>query len=234
MKNQIECEVTKSTSVLIRANTDTIDLNEPLYAINWFSTKIEWLYHFYNLLAAKSVLKIGGRAFFKAKVTKTILDESEMKRDLLLIIRYPGGKSFKGLMENTYFKLVSVFRMMSVKDFTFGFTHKHSIEITTQAKDDFVYAVHHFKATVNETLFSKFQNVLLEDVRIKYAGGMVAQLMTQKEGGTPRAIPNLMDGLVIFEAKQEIELERMLATPSYKSLIESLDSSYIGYLKRVL
>ena len=235
MENEIQCKVTKSTTVLIRANNASVDLNEPLYAINWFSTKVEWLYHFYNFLASKSVVKIGGRAFFKAKVTKTVLDQSDAKRSLILIVRYPGGANFKALMESTYFKFVSLFRMLAVKDFTFGFTHKHTIEDNSSVKDNFAYAVHHFKSdAANEQLFSKFQNMLTEGVRIKYAGGMVAQLMTQSDGGTPKAIRNLMDGIVIYEAEKETELEQMIETSTYRSFAQELNSSYIGYLKRVL
>jgi len=235
MKNEIQCKVTKSTTVLIRATNDSVNLEEPLFAVNWFSTKIGWLYNFYNFLAARSVLKIGGSAFFKGKITKTVLDENKVKRTMVLIIRYPNGASFKALMENTYFKLVSVFRIASVKDFTFGFTHKYSSENSSKVADNFTYVIHHFKyANTDASLFSKFQEVLGDGVGIKYAGGMVAQLMMQKEDGTPKAVPNLIDGLVIFEANKQTELEEMLASPSYKTLIESLDSSYIGYLNRVL
>jgi len=67
--NEIKCEITKSTNVYIKAKTPSVDLNEPLYAINWFSTKLEWMYHLYNFLASKSLKKV----FSKEKSPKLFL-----------------------------------------------------------------------------------------------------------------------------------------------------------------
>ena len=134
--SEIRASVTKSTDILIRGINADINLKEPFYAINWFSTKREWLYHFYNFLAARSVIKIGGKAFFKAGVGETIIDDSgNGKRELLLIVRYPGGLQFKSLMESTYFKMVSILRILSVRKFTFGFTHKIEADKTSQKSD---------------------------------------------------------------------------------------------------
>ena len=88
---EIRGKVTSKVDVLIRANQMDVDLNQSFYAINWFDTRIEWMYHFYNFLASRSVIKVGGRPFFKAKVKEVLLDESQSKRDLLLIVRYPNG-----------------------------------------------------------------------------------------------------------------------------------------------
>ena len=89
---EIRGKVTSKIDVVIRATREEINLEEPFYAINWFSTKVEWLYHFYNFLAIRSVKKIGGIAFFKAKVTETIVDDADARRDLILIVHYPGGQ----------------------------------------------------------------------------------------------------------------------------------------------
>ena len=45
--------------------------------------------------------QIGGKAFFKGKITKTILDESKAARELILIVYYPSGNNFKALMIST-------------------------------------------------------------------------------------------------------------------------------------
>ena len=135
MENEIQCKLTKSTTVLIRAKTPEIALDEPLYAINWFSTKVAWLYHLYNLLASKSVAKVGGKGFFKGEITQTVLDEAQVARTLILIVRYPSGHQFKALMQRSYFKLVSLLRLQSVKDFSFGFTQKKISEEDSQVSD---------------------------------------------------------------------------------------------------
>lgn len=232
--NEIQCDVTKSTKVLIKANTPASNLNEPLYAINWFSTKVEWVYHLYNFLASRSVLKIGGKAFFKGKITKTILDENKTTRDLILIVYYPSGKNFKALMESTYFKLVSILRMLSVKKFSFGFTQKRILS-DSNLENNLAYAIHHFKATnMDDSFFSQFQSLLKANMKITYAGKMVAQLFAQKENKEAVQIPNLMDGIIIFESQSESDMLDMIASLEYQSLLKTLDSSYIGTLKRIL
>lgn len=235
MTNEIKCDVSKSTKVIIRAKEATTNLDEPLYAINWFSTKIEWLYHLYNFLAVRSVRKIGGNAFFKGKITQTILDEHNSSRSLILIVRYPSGQNFKALFGSTYFKLVSIFRILSVKDFTFGFTKKERLDKTGQLSDNLKYAVHYFKAkNINDVFFTKFETVSGDKIKIKYAGKMIAQLFSQQGDQPERQVPNLMDGIVIFEAASEAVFSEMFNSPKYQSLIQEMESSYIGLIKRTL
>ncbi len=234
MTNEIKVNISKSTKIIIQAKESDVNLNEPLYAINWFSTKREWLYHFYNFLAVGRVKKVGGAAFFKGKITKTVLDEKNAARSLILIVRYPGGQSFKALLEMTYFKLVSIFRLLSVKDFSFGFTQKIKLDETGVLRDNLCYAVHHFKAESTASFFGKLDTVLADKVKVKYAGKMAAQLFFQKADDPPRALPNLMDGIVIFESKSEDDISKMIKSPIYQSLIEALESSYIGFIKRTI
>jgi len=230
--NELICKITKSTNVLIKGRNLEVNLNDPLYAINWFSTKVEWMYHLYNFLATKSLAKIGGEGFFKGKITKTILDESSAKRELLLIVRYPSGVGFKNLMESTYFKIVSILRMLAVKKFSFGFTHKQ-VATDTPLHSEMYYVVHHFKTT-NTNVYEKFQVNLPNNVAIKYARKMVAGLFSQQLNQAEEQIPNIMDGIVIFEAKKEAYILKMISEDVYQSIIKELDSSYIGTVNRVL
>ena len=230
--NEIKCEVTKSINVFIKAKNTNANLNEPLYAVNWFSTKIAWVYHLYNLLADRSLTKVGGSPFFKGKIIKTILDQDNTKRDFILIIRYPSGNAFKALMENTYFKMVSLLRMAAVKDFSFGFTSKQ-LGNESSLSDNLSYVVHHFKTT-NETIYSSFNEVLTDDISIKYAGEMVAELYSKPVDKEIKEVPNIMDGVVIYESKSEAPILNMIEGKQYQEIIKGLDSSYIGTVKRIL
>lgn len=231
---EIRGKLTSKIDVLIRATQDDINLEKPLYAINWFSTKVEWIYHLYNFLAVGSVRKIGGRAFFKAKVKETILDEAKGRRDLLLIVRYPGGQNFMSLMESTYFKIVSVFRVMSVTKFTFGFTHKLEAETNSTKKDGLHYAVHHFKGDKGSMDFiQNIKKVLPSDITIKYAGHMVATLNSQEKGKEVQQIPNLMDALIIFQSANENALRTLFDSEAYQKAQKSLQSSHISLLDRI-
>jgi len=231
---EIRGKVTSNIDVLIRATRPEINLNEPFYAVNWFSTKVEWLYHFYNFLAIRSVKKIGGKAFFKAKVTETIVDDSNGRRDLILIVHYPGGQEFKSLMEATYFKIVSIFRVFSVEKFTFGFTHKLVADPTSTKEDGLYYAIHHYKTTNDmEQTLQTIQAILPKDISIKYAGQVIATLNSQAKNKPLEQIPNLMDGLFIFQSSKEDSLQSLFSANAYKDVLETFQSSHISLLNRI-
>lgn len=233
--SEIRASVTKGTDVLIRAVNPEVDLAEPFYAINWFSTKIEWLYHFYNFLAARSVLKIGGEPFFKASAGETIVDDNgKGKRDLLLIIKYPGGHQFKSLMESTYFKIVSIFRMVAVHKFTFGFTQKVDVETTSTKEDGLHYAIHYFKAGQDGTdTLRKIKELLPSSVVIKYSGRTIANLLSQSKGKEAVQVPHLMDEIVVLQATEETDLKTLFQSEGYTSILQESDHNYISLLNRI-
>ena len=229
--NEIKCNVTKSINVFIKAKDESVDLNQPLYAVNWFSSKIAWVYHLYNMLASRSVKKVGGEGFFKGKIVKTILDQNNSRRDLILIVRYPNGTGFKNLMENTYFKIVGLLRVAAVKKFSFGFTSKQMVS-ESSLKDNLYYVVHHFKTT-NKAIYTRFNELVNDTISIKYSGKMVAELYSKKNDKEVTEVPNIMDGIVIYQSKTEGVLLDMIAKSEYQELITTLDSSYIGTVKRI-
>ena len=231
---EISGKVTNSIDVIIRANREGINLDEPFYAINWFSTKMEWMYHLYNFLAARSVLKVGGTPFFKAKITETLLDTSNSKRELLLIVRYPGGQQFKSLMQSTYFKMVSVFRIFAVAKFTFGFTHKLASDDTSQKADGLHYALHHFKSEHRvEEILQKIQASMPASITSKYTGQMIGNLYSQEKNKDPEQIPNLMDAIVVFQAQTEEELRAFLSSASYQTILDMTPTNHVSFLNRI-
>lgn len=232
--SEIIAKVSKSVKVLLKSSHTDIDWEQPLYAINWFSTKMTWMYNLYNLLAFRSVTKVGGRAFFKGQISEVVLDQQQTARDFILIVRYPNGHSFKTLIESTFFKIISILRVLSVKDFTIGFTHKRTIDHTHKASDKLFYALHHFKSSdANEALLQQFESLPEAGIAVKYAGLMVAKLYSQREDKKPFQVPNLMDGLVLFEAQTKQQLAAMFASSNYQTLVGALDSSCIVYVNRI-
>ena len=43
-------QITKGTKIVLEPVNDSADLTEPLFAINWFNTRANWLYNLYNLI----------------------------------------------------------------------------------------------------------------------------------------------------------------------------------------
>ncbi len=231
---EIRGKVISNTHVLIRANAEGVNLNEPFFAINWFSTKVEWMYHFYNFLASRSVVKVGGKPFFKAKVTETLVDTSNSRRDLILIVRYPNGEQFKSLMQSTYFIMVSVFRIFAVSNFTFGFTHKMEADDKSQKSDSLHYALHHFKAEKNTgEILQKIKQITPASISTKYTGQMVANLYSQEKDNEPEQIPNLMDAIVVFQSPSEQELRSLLTSAAYQEILEMTPTNHVSFLNRI-
>ena len=119
----VERNVTRK--MRIRISGDEEVLHNPLFAINWFDTRVALVYHFYNLLAAPRVFKIGGKALFKGEYRETIYGNPDMQRKFLLIVNYPSANHFLDLVSDKVFQVFSVFRMAAVKRFSFVLDQRH-------------------------------------------------------------------------------------------------------------
>lgn len=237
MSNQqiITGKVTNNISVLLKSVNDATALDRPLYAINWFSTKTAWMYHFYNFLAYPRVKSIGGKRFFKGKFYQTLHGEEQDSRELLLIVIYPSGNNFKKLMMDTLFKMVSIFRILAVKKFSFGFTQKlFPSNQETTADITKKYAIHHFRTPqLTESKVKELQEILeTAQVRLHYAGAINALLYSQETNKEVEQIPCLMNGIFLLESDTEANLKDLVNKESYQNYMKHFDTSFIGLIER--
>lgn len=226
---------------LIKQVQKDVGLDRPVYAVNWFDTRMKWMYDFYNLLAAQSVYKIGGKVFFKGQVIKKLAGSEEDSRNMLLIVNYPSGIRFMDLVKDKFFVLVSLLRELAVKDFSFGFTQRLDSQEPLPSKRSYfdkskVYAMHHFRTDkpVSEFLPRFHEIAAANAVNIHYAGQISALLFAQNNQGKETQVPCLMDGILLYEADREEPLETLISGEKYQAEIEKLESSYIALLKRTL
>ena len=106
-------------SITAEIHGDLNEIESPLFAINWFDTRVAIIYHIYNLLAASRVFKIGGKVLLKGKCGQAISGNPTLARHYLLIVNYPSGHRFLELLSDKLFQLVSVLRIAAVKQFSF-------------------------------------------------------------------------------------------------------------------
>ena len=106
-------------SITAEIHGDLNEIEAPLFAINWFDTRIAIVYHLYNLLAASRVFKIGGKVLFKGKCQQAISGNPDLARHYLLIVNYPSGHRFLELLSDKLFQVMSVLRIAAVKRFSF-------------------------------------------------------------------------------------------------------------------
>jgi uncharacterized protein (DUF1330 family) len=237
----IKQEVIFGNHALIKQVQKDVGLDRPVYAVNWFDTRMKWMYDFYNLLAAQSVYKIGGKVFFKGQVVKKLAGSEEDSRNMLLIVNYPSGIRFMDLVKDKFFVLVSLLRELAVKDFSFGFTQRLDSQEPLPSKRSYfdkskVYAMHHFRSDIPLSEFlPRFQEIATENaVNLHYAGQISSLLFAQNNQGKETQVPCLMDGILMFETDHTAPLETMLTGKEYQAEIEKLESSYIALLKRTL
>jgi hypothetical protein len=226
---------------IIKTIKKEASLNDPVYAINWFNTRIKWMYDFYNFLAAISVFKIGGKIFFKGKVVKILHGSIEDSREMLLIVNYPSANKFSDLMKDKYFLLVSLLRELAVKQFSFGFTERLDSNASPQNRKrkldrSKAYAIHHFRTDKPMSSFIPIIQKAAESegIKIDYAGQTSSLLFSQNTVGKETQVPCLLDGLFLFEGNNSNQLEEFLKSRDYQKDITSFDSSYIALINRTM
>jgi len=220
--------------VHIESTDKKYSFDERFYAINWFDTKALWLYNFYNFLAVSQVNKIGGEGFFKGRVQEVLYGKQEDRRDVVLIVTYPKVEQFKKLFEMFSFKIVSIIRMLAVKDFTFGFTHRTDANIKEDDKDKSAfYAIHHYKnkSDISSEIAKISKN---SKVEILYSGVISALLYNASEDEKQDQLPCLMDGILILKSQDKNDLKQFVKTDEYKIVLDKTSSSFVATLKRLL
>lgn len=220
----LSVSISKNIEVSIQSNDgNSFDEQQPVYAINWFDTKRAWLYKIYGLLAVRTVLKVGGRPYLKAKCN-LIDGEVKLNRKVLLIVKYPSPGAFLKLVGNKYFQLISIFRNASVDQFTFGFASKTSDLPWEKPDHSFHYILHHYQAETS--VISDFREIMEEisskdGVQIFFSGKVDKCLVVKSSSKPERKVPVLMDELIIYRSQDRELLERVLKDGKYQSLIDS-------------
>ena len=229
----IRAKIAGKSYVQIDRLDNTLSWSEPVHAINWFNTRFMPLYNFYNLVAARSVTRVGGKPIFKGRLTKHITGDNKDLRTVLLLVRYPSPVNFKNMAENLYFKVVSLLRAMAVQDFTFCLsrvTQTDSVPATLDATVSF--AAHHFRGSADTIdkvqVLADASSVMLDFASVK------THVLSSGGGKGTTAIESLMDGLILLSAPDTAELESLFASVEYKHIIDQTESSFIGLFKRLM
>jgi len=234
MESQVKTvSITKNISVSVKENNRGSDLNQALYAINWFNTKVGWLYKFYNMLAVGSVLKVDGKPFFKGKTDRILMGDSKLHRQLLLIVRYPNANSFLKMISGKYFQMISLLRQGAVKDFTFGFATKRSKAKWKKKVEHLQYVLHHMQYdTLDLISIEKTLEESKTKARIFFIGEVNAHIHISNDDKLQQA-PCIIDGLLLFETEDLKQLENFLLGAEYQKMVSNASHSSLTTVKRI-
>jgi uncharacterized protein (DUF1330 family) len=228
--------VTKNTTISIDPFHADSNLEQPLWAINWFNLKSRRLYDFYNLLVKNHVKKVGGQLLLKGVVLERWEGKKEFDREMLLIVNYPSADAFLKMISNKFFLLKSIIRIRSVKDFVFGFVDKQKMvsDIPAQVHEksgvkDY-YVVHFYqKEKKNATL----KDEIVEGVNLFFHGCKAAELVRTEKGKSQRA-PFFIDGLLIWRSESTEKLKEFINSKLYQDFKKQHISDNIYLFDRIL
>ncbi len=226
----VKRRITSGTNLILRGKQEL--LAGPLFAINWFDAKPAWVYHFYNFLAGSRLTKAGGRAIFKARVAKSLSGDESLARQFLLIVNYPGAETFLNLASDKFFLLISVFRMISVRRFSFVMHQR--VDDQTNTKDLAFYAVIHFSASESSAAIDALKTSAAEHgVQVDFTGQRAVTAATQDKDGE-KTMPYVTDNTVLLMAESDAQLQEYVADPDFKRFVSYTDNHYAGLLRPLL
>lgn len=233
--SSITARLSSSLELSIIATGPGHNLEDPLWAINWFDLKRGWLYDLYNKLAVRHVLRVGGRPVLKAQLTKRIVGTEEDTRHMLLIVRYPSAGQFLKMVQSKIFQLKSILRVNAVRNFTFGFmTSLDEPKVMASREDGYkgklIYLVHHFRRENGGVYEESLKNLATSlDVFTIFMGTKCALIGRKRNNGKLRTAPFLMDGLVVFAAFEESQCEALVDSSEYQDFANGNKSNFIGW-----
>ena len=227
-----------SLKAFIFRDTSLLEDDESVYAINWFNTRSAVVYDFYNWLAVRSVRKIGGEPFIKCKLERTLLDNDALRRDVLLIVKYPSLQNFRLMLESTIFQLVSLLRTAAVSNFTFGFTKRRDRGMNlpphnpkSQTKDS-IAVIQYLGEFDSGKLHSLLENH--KDIELYYSGLIGGEIGTGKQSDGCNRVPCIISGIHVLKAEDAQSFDRLIENPDFQSLTQTPKQIYAGLYNRIL
>jgi hypothetical protein len=179
----------------------------------------------YGLIASRFVRKVRGKLYFKGNLIRQLEGAEARSRENLLIVCYPGARSFLNLVDFKIFQMVSVLRLAAVKQFIFGYTENIvEASASTGAADmrfnkQQTYLVHHFKGDAGwlrdnrSELFSAAQH---HKVPVYFCGLTTAHV-AREQSGQRKSGEFFMDGIMLFAADSEADIENFINEETYSA-----------------
>jgi uncharacterized protein (DUF1330 family) len=236
----MERRITRGTKIILQPIHNAEVLSNPLFAINWFNTRSLWLYNVYNLIASRSLFRIGGKVLFKGRVTETLLGSPEDEREILLIVNYPSGERFLDLLSDRFFQITSLLRLAAVRDFSFVLNQRVDgpalLENRNQVFDaNRAWAVHLYQSDrdIHEEVQFLRTCTAKDGLTLNFASLRAGIVHSEDNDGNQKPFNHVTDRVVILEAENQ-ECMRKAVSGNYQEFVSSVSSSYIGLLSRMM
>lgn len=242
MQEPLSTSLSATEKVLIKPVVEHFDENADLCAINWFDLKIPWMYQLYGLIASRFVRKVSGKLYFKGKLIKKLEGPEDRQRENLLIVCYLNARKFLALIDFKIFRIVSVLRLAAVQRFCFGFAENLLEKANSKGAShpkfckEQIYLVHHFQGDDNwlrDKRQDLFTTARQHQVRVYFCGLTNAHIVREKSGQQQSA-EFFMDGMLLFAANSEIDIENFTRDDIYTTFKRQNSSNSLYLFSRSL
>lgn len=230
-KKPLHRQLTKKIAIEIVPTDNDFEIEDRIWAINWFDLKVKWMYSLYNRLASKYVMQVGGQLFFKGYHKQTLFGDETLARQTLLIVTYPKITHLLEMIMIKAFQLVGILRIMAVKDFVFGFTKRmdaYTDTNTPMLNTNNAYLVFHYQGGIDLEKIS--QLVKEHELNLFFHGKKSAQLKQLHQGKADVLVPFFMDGILIVEGGDEEKIRTFALSSEFQ---EMNTTSYAALFERV-
>ena len=227
-----------NTTIAVSPTESTSDLNDKLWAINWFNMKWSWLHWMYMSLTKGQIRGNDGALYFKGSLMEKLEGSRELDRDSLLIVQYPHARGFLDTVSNFYYAAKTVLRRYAVRQFSFGFTRRVDFQpykgLDGKFSGNSYYLVHVLKADSQHMKHLKqdIQHFGNDEVNLFFAGIKTAQVGRGRRGGAIAKSPFLMDGIILWESKSIRALWKFSQERWYQAFKLQYESNGIYLFKR--
>ncbi|MEO9802884.1 MAG: hypothetical protein ABJF04_06535 [Reichenbachiella sp.] len=224
------------TASVISADPST-DLEQQLWAINWFDLKRKWVYDLYNQLVFSHVKKIGATPIFKGQLKRSLIDSERLRRDMLLIVQYPKGIAFLNMISSKLFQLKGLLRASSVRHFQFGFMQRKSPVQDHQVAGTIYqgklrYLVHVCEGSQAADFQSLIDFAASQDVFPHFVGNKSAMLGLQKSNSGLKTLDFMLNHVLVFSGFDDESLELFVQSGPYQEFLASKTNNYVGLFDR--
>ena len=233
-------QILRNTRVVLTGTTQT-DLETPLFAINWFDTRVAWIYHLYNRLAAVRVHRIGGKVFFKGRVSEQVGGNPDLGRSYLLIVNYPSAERFLDLAADRVFQALSVLRISAVQNFSFVLNRRiggtQLLESNTQPWDKKEhYALLIFKNESEDEGLSTALEAMATAAGITthFSSRKCVSVATESREGEHSPASYVTDRVVLFSSDSKQALASFLSSPELENFLEETEEFFSAHIDRIL
>lgn len=242
MREPLSTNISKTEKVLIVPVVEHFDEHADMCAINWFNLKIPWLYQLYGLIASRFVRKVNGKLYFKGNLIRQLEGPVDRTRENLLIVCYPGARTFLDLVDFKIFQMVSVFRLAAVKQFIFGYTENilEKSDCTGATDSRFnkqqTYLVHHFIGGTSWLMDNRQElsgSAQAHNVAVYFCGLTTAHI-AREQSGQRKTGEFFMDGIVLFAADSEADIENFRRNECYSAFMRSNSENCLYLFSRTL